>query len=57
MFDNSNFAGEKGMRYTKWLAYGLFCYVEINIKKCILSSELLVRGIKALNAPIVQCWL
>lgn len=39
MLDNSNFVGRKDIKTTKSLAYDLFCYVEINIKICILDTS------------------
>ena len=39
MLDNSNFVGEKGIKGKKSLAYGLFCYVEISTKICIIGTE------------------
>lgn len=51
MLDNSNFAGKKGVKIKKFLAYEIFCSVEINIKICILGTEFARKGDE------VQCWL
>lgn len=46
MFNNSNFVGQKDIKDTKSLPYGLLCYVQINIKICILGIEFTSKGDK-----------
>lgn len=44
MLDNFNFVGEKGIKGKKFLVYGLFCYVEISIKICIIGIEFISKS-------------